>query len=102
MQSIAILLIILSSFTLGVLTLLGYMIFRMMRNDGWDDSNITNALRLLSHVTMYPHDFGKMYYLTNTQLAFLVLHPVLDQPTPKRPFWYVSKDELSVVVDSRP
>lgn len=69
----------------GILVLLAYILMRMMRNPGWDDSNITNALRLLSHVALHPEDFGKMTY-----------------PDGKRPFWYVSKDELSEVVDSRP
>lgn len=74
-----------TSFLLGVISLLAYLIYRMMKNPGWDDSNLTNALRLLSHVTLHPHDFGKMSY-----------------PDGKKPFWYVDKDELSEVVKSRP
>lgn len=78
------------SFFAGAFVLLGYMIWRMMRNDGWDDSNMTNALRLLSHVVLHGEDFGAMWYL-------------LPDGTPgKRPFWYASKDELSEVVKSRP
>lgn len=77
-------------FLLGVFVLLGYILKRMMGNKGWDDSNITNALRLLSHVTLHPEDFGKMWYLTEMGL-----------PT-KRPFWYVDRDELSEVVETRP
>jgi hypothetical protein len=73
------------SIVLGWVSLLSYMILRMMRNPGWDDSNITNALRILSHVVLHTEDFGKMYY-----------------PNGKRPFWYVDKDELSEVVKTRP
>lgn len=79
-----------AGFVLGVFTLLGYILWRMMRSDGWDGSNITNALRLLTHVTLHPEDFGKMWYLD------------IDGHPKKRPFWYVSEDELSEVVRSRP
>lgn len=74
-----------AGFLAGVLALLGYILWRMMRSDGWDKSNATNAIRLLIHVVMHPEDFGKMQY-----------------PDGKRPFWYVDKDELSEVVDARP
>jgi len=89
-------------FIAGIVALLGYMIWRMMRNDGWDDSNITNALRLLSHVVLHPEDFGKMYYLTSEQYGKLILAGIDPAEEFKRPFWYVSKDELSEVVKSRP
>lgn len=82
-------------FTLGMNALLGYMIWRLMRNAEWDDSNITNALRLLSHVVLHPNDFGGMHYAeydTETELYL----------AGSRPFWYVNKDELSGVVKSRP
>lgn len=78
------------SFGMGAISLLFYLIWRMMRNDDWDDSNITNALRLLSHVTLHPHDFGSMWYIDVNRRPY------------KRPFWYVSDDELSEVVDGRP
>lgn len=89
-------------FLMGAVVLLGYMIWRMMRNDGWDDSNITNGLRLLSHVTMHSEDFSKMYYLTDTQRDILwrAETPYGDQL--KRPFWYVSEDEFEGVVKTRP
>lgn len=74
-----------SAFILGALAAIGYILWRMMRNEGWDDSNITNALRLLAHVALHSEDFGKMRY-----------------PDGNRPFWYVDKDELSEVVDTRP
>lgn len=94
-----ILLAIICSFITGVVTLLGFILYRMMSNDGWDDSNITNALRLLSHVTLHPEDFGKMYYLTDLQYRDMSL---TNTDPIRRPFWYVDKDELSKVVDTRP
>lgn len=100
LQLIAIVMMCGFSFIAGVITLLGYMILRMMRNDGWDDSNITNALRLLSHVTLHPEDFGKMYYLTDSQLK--LVNQLFPEENIRRPFHYVDKDELSEVVDTRP
>ena len=93
-DSLAYVLVFLSSFLLGALTLLGYVLSRMMRNPGWDDSNITNALRVLSHVTLHTEDFGKMYYVYEDTSGVI--------QTSHRPFWYVSKDELSEVVKTRP
>lgn len=90
----------LGGIVLGAFLLLGYMCQRMMTNDGWDDSNITNALRLLSHVTLHPEDFGKMYYLSDAQ--FKLAKDIFPEEDIRRPFWYVSKDELSEVVKTRP
>lgn len=83
-------LLLIGYFFLGALFAIGYILWRMMRSDGWDDSNITNALRLLSHVTLHPEDFGRMYYVTK------------EGEIKGRPFWYVDKDELSEVVKTRP
>ena len=91
------LLLFVGGFTLGVFVLLGYILKRMMGNKDWDDSNITNALRLLSHVTLHPEDFGRMYYLKNSQYMAAYNYGEL-----RRPFWYVDKDELSEVVKTRP
>lgn len=77
-------------FLLGFLFFLAYFIWRMLRSDGWDRSNMANAIRLLIHVALHPEDFGKMWYLDERGYP------------EKRPFWYVSDDELSEVVDSRP
>jgi hypothetical protein len=87
-------------FLAGVAGLLGYILWRMMRNDGWDDSNITNALRLLSHVTLHAEDFGKMYYLTRSQAR--LVRQLFPEENIKRPFWYTSEDELEGVVKTRP
>ncbi len=75
----------LSGMIFGMFLLLGYMIKRMLGSSSWDDSNITNALRLLSHVVAHPDDFGKMQY-----------------PNGVFPFWYINKDEFSEVVKTRP
>lgn len=83
-----------AGFIAGVFALLGYVVWRMLRSDGWDQSNITNALRLLSHVAMHPEDFGKMWYVVRRGDDTLV--PV------KRPFWYIEEDEIETVVNSRP
>ena len=103
MHAIAIILVVIAGFLAGALSLLGYMVWRMMKNDGWDDSNINNALRLLSHVVLHPNDFGKMYYLSQTQVMQLrQLSTAYEDNFPVRPFWYVELDELSEVVQSRP
>lgn len=75
----------LAGWVLGVLSLLGYVVWRMLRSDGWDRSNVTNALRVISHVAMHPGDLGKMYYSDGSM-----------------PFWYIGYDELSEVVKTRP
>ena len=102
--AIAIILLVITSTLFGVTLLLSYMAARLMKNIHWDQSNITNALRLLSHVVMHPNDFGKMYYLTDVQLQILKERSVYNEPNnpPKRPFPYVGLDELSQVVRTRP
>jgi hypothetical protein len=85
-------------FLLGMLILLGYMVKRMLGSSAWDDSNMTNALRLISHTVVHPADFAEMYYLTEGQLA--LLNDCLQYPD--KPFWYINKDELSEVVKTRP
>ena len=89
-------------FLMGAITLMAYMILRMMRNKGWDDSNITNGLRLLSHVTLHAEDFGKMYYLNYEQRLRLETTSTYGDDPLKRPFWYVSEDEFEGVVKTRP
>ena len=95
MATLTVILIAVMGWAVGVISLLGYLLYRMMKNPGWDDSNITNALRLLSHVTLHPEDFGMMWYLKwNEEHTHLVPE--------KRPFWYVDQDELGQVVQARP
>ena len=81
---------ILLGFILGVLSFIGYGAWRALRSDGWDDSNLLNWLRLLSHVYIHPEDFPKMWYVDHR--GELV----------SRPFHYLENDELQGVVRSRP
>lgn len=79
----------------GVTLLLSYMVWRMLRSDGWDKSNATNALRLISHAVAHPEDFGHMYYTVlsaggRTRLAS------------RKAFPYLLQDEFSEVVKTRP
>ena len=74
----------------GILLLIGYGAKRALSDSEWDDSNVTNFLRLLTHVFLHPGDFGKMWYVDGTGQAY------------KMPFHYISKDELSEVVSTRP
>lgn len=89
-------------FFIGVSTLLGYMIWRLMRNLNVDKSNITNPVRLLSHVVLHPHDFGKMYYVPDIILTELDRIGYDSRDLGRRPFWYMSEDEFEGVVKSRP
>ena len=75
-------------FILGVIIgilLVPMIIYLRGRNSGWDDSNIFNTLRVLCHLALHPADFILMQY-----------------PDGKKPFWYLTDDELSEVVDARP
>lgn len=81
---------VLFGWIIGVLTFIIYGAIRAVGSDGWDDSNITNWLRLLSHAVMHPEDFGKMWYVNP------------DGSPNNRPFWYISEDELETVVNTRP
>lgn len=69
---------------LGVISIPLIIYFRATHT-GWDDSNFFNVLRVICHLALHPEDFTKMRY-----------------PDGKNPFWYLTKDEFSEVVDSRP
>ena len=102
--ALAILSLVLTSVVFGVTLLLSYLVIRMLRSDGWDKSNMTNALRLLSHVAMHPQDFAHMVYIQNPA-GGLERNPqngVKDGWLVIRPFWYIGRDELSEVVQTRP
>ena len=73
------------SFVLGILFCPIVIFLRARNDDAWDDSNITNIIRLVAHIATHPSDFGKMRFEDGTF-----------------PFWYINKDELSEVVKSRP
>ncbi len=57
---------------------------RARKDPSWDDSNMMNIYRLVAHLATHPSDFGKMQY-----------------PSGKKPFWYINKDEISDVVETR-
>lgn len=76
---------VIAIFLLGALCLPLLLFLRARRDDAWDNSNITNMYRLIAHIGAHPSDFGRMEY-----------------PNGKKPFWYINKDELSDVVESRP
>jgi len=98
MTVVTVLILVIVSIVFGVLAALGYMVWRMLRSEGWDTSNMTNALRLISHTVLHAEDFTKMYYLDKDALDILTESGV----TPRKPFWYIDKDELSEVVETRP
>jgi hypothetical protein len=75
-------------FIIGLITgvlLVPLIIYFRARTSGWDDSNIFNVFRVLCHLALHPDDFTKMQYKDG-----------------KKPFWYLTKDEFSEVVESRP
>ncbi len=84
-------------FIAGFIACVMYIVARMMKSIG-DDSNMNNALRLLSQATIHPDDFGRMYYLTHAQMALLRNNG----HDPDRPGWYVDGDEFADVVKTRP
>lgn len=69
---------------IGIL-LVPLIIYLRARNTGWDDSNIFNVFRVLCHLALHPDDFTKMQY-----------------PDGKKPFWYLTEDEFSDIVKTRP
>ena len=66
---------------LGMLLLPAVIWLRARRTEEWDDSNIFNIYRVIAHLATRPTDFGKMIY-----------------PDGRRPFWYISEDEISDIV----
>jgi len=70
--AIAFILTFVGGFVVGVTGLLGYMIWRLMSNLEWDDSNMTNALRIVSHIVLHPNDFFRLYYMTDEELRVFV------------------------------
>lgn len=87
-----------SGLIVGLLGTVGLLIWQLMRSDGWDDSNVLNAVRFLHHCLRHSEDFGKMWYVKPGLNAKLEPDMVPD----RRPFWYLDKDEIAEVVDTRP
>ena len=76
------------TFILGIfigILLVPLLIYLRARRTGWDDSNIFNVFRVLCHLALHPKDFILMQYQDGT-----------------KPFWYLTKDEFSEIVKTRP
>ena len=79
------LLICVLSLILGILLCPIVIFLRARKCEGWDSSNMTNIIRVFAHLATHPDDFGKMYYQNG-----------------KKPFWYLSGDEFTDIVKTRP
>lgn len=99
-QYTTLLVVIVTSFFAGVLSLYGLMVYKIWKNDDADDSNVTNPVRVLNHLILHKFDFLKMVYLTDEQMA--AIKKAFPDWLLKRPFWYWDKDEYSQVVKTRP
>ena len=58
---------------------------RARKCEGWDNSNMTNIIRVFAHLATHPDDFSRFQYEDG-----------------KKPFWYLSGDEFSDIVRTRP
>jgi hypothetical protein len=76
------LLIAISFFILGVLACPALIFLRARKSNRWDDSNLFNIYRVVAYLAIHPQRFGELRYLNGYQ-----------------PFWYISKDEFSEVVN---
>ena len=76
---------VLTGLFIGLFLIPIIIFLRARRVGGWDNSNMTNILRLLAHLATHPDDFLKFEY-----------------PNGKKPFWYLNKDEFGEVVETRP
>nr|DAT18933.1 MAG TPA: hypothetical protein [Caudoviricetes sp.] len=78
-------LICILSLILGIFLCPIVIFLRARKCDQWDNSNVTNILRVFSHLATHPDDFAKFQYENG-----------------KKPFWYLDKDEFTDVVQTRP
>ena len=76
---------VLTGLFIGLFLMPVIVFLRARRVGGWDNSNMTNILRVLAHLATHPDDFLKFEY-----------------PNGKKPFWYLGKDEFGEVVEARP
>jgi len=61
-----------------------FYFLRAKRDSHWDDSNMTNMLRLFAHIVAHPSEFAHMYF-----------------PDGRKCFPYIGSDELSEVTNTR-
>ncbi len=85
MEILYLIIIALLAFVLGILFCPIVIFLRARNDDAWDDSNMTNIIRLVAHIATHPSDFGRMKYDNGIY-----------------PFWYINKDEFRNVVKTRP
>lgn len=69
-------------FILGLLLFPAILFVRARRSKAWDDSNIFNMYRVIAYLAIHPEKFGE-----------------LTDENGHKPFWYISKDEFSDIVD---
>lgn len=73
------------SLIVGIILCPIIIFLRARKCDQWDNSNMMNILRVFAHLSTHPNDFGKMRYEDG-----------------KKPFWYLSGDEFTDIVKTRP
>ena len=73
------------SLILGVLLCPIVIFLRARKCEGWDSSNMANIIRVFAHLATHPDDFAKFQYENG-----------------KKPFWYLSGDEFTDIVKTRP
>jgi len=86
MNELTILILLTAGFLLGLFCFPLLIFIRARRDAAWDDSNLLNIYRVISHIGAHPSDFSKMRYIGSG----------------KNPFKYISGDEFSDVVKTRP
>ena len=70
---------------LGIILFPVIIFLRARKCDQWDNSNMTNLIRVISHLATHPDDFAEMQYADGS-----------------KPFWYLDKDEFADIVKTRP
>lgn len=73
------------SLILGVFLCPIVIFLRARKCNQWDDSNMTNIIRVFAHLAAHPDDFARFQYEDGT-----------------KPFWYLSGDEFTDIVKTRP
>ena len=86
----------------GLLLFIGLATYRAVTSGEFDDSNITNWLRMVAHLILHPGDFAFAWYAKRVTLYDKEGKLQIVRVATRRVGWYVNKDELSDVVDVRP
>jgi hypothetical protein len=75
----------------GLLSLPMIGMYRSIRSEGWDDSNVLNWLRMFSLLVLYPSSFAGLYRLSDDEYDYLTMKGF----EPVEPFDFMRKDEFS-------